>query len=371
MIQKLRNIFYLGVKELQGLLRDPLMVCLILYTFSLGIYVAAKAAPETLSKATIAVVDEDKSQMSKRMTNALLPPYFKEPVQVSRSEIDNLMDQGKCTFALVIPYNFQRDILAGNKPELQLNVDATRMSQAFSGGGYIQNILLQEIAAYNQTENITPPARIVTRNRFNPNLTQSWFKAIMQLINNVTMLAIILTGAALIREREHGTLEHLLVMPVTEFEIMTSKIWSMALVVMFAAGASLLFVIQGIMQVPVAGSFWLFMTGLLLHLFAVTSMGIFLACIAQNMPQIGMLLILVLMPMQMLSGGSTPMESMPGWVQFVMQAAPTTHFVQLSQAILYRGAGIEVVWKQFAALIIIGSVLFVFSWSRFKKSLAS
>ena len=209
------------------------------------------------------------------------------------------------------------------------------------------------------------------RNRYNANLTQSWFKSVMQLVNNITMLAIILTGAALIRERENGTLEHLLVMPVTPFEIMFSKIWSMLLVVLAASAISLTTVIMQMLNVPVNGSLLLFFAGVALHLFAVTSLGIFLACVAQNMPQLGMLLILVLLPMQMLSGGSTPMESMPHWVQYVMQAAPTTHFVEFCQSILFRGAGLDVVWKPFAKLLLIGSLLFAFSLQRFRKSVAS
>jgi len=193
---------------------------------------------------------------------------------------------------------------------------------------------------------------------------------VMQLINNITMLAIILTGAALIRERENGTLEHLLVMPVTEFEIIASKIWSMGLAVLISATVSVVVVIKGLMHVPIGGSLVLFVCGLALHLFAVTSMGIFLACVAQSMPQLGMLLILVLIPMQMLSGGMTPRESMPEAIQLIMNFAPTTHFVQLSQAILYRGAGFDVVWKPFLWLTGIGAFLFSSSLARFRKSVA-
>ena len=190
----------------------------------------------------------------------------------------------------------------------------------------------------------------------------------MQLVNNITMLAIILTGAALIRERERGTLEHLLVLPVTPFEIIISKVWSMLLVVLAASAFSLLLMIHGVLDVPLQGSVGLFLAGAALHLFAVTSLGIFLACIARNMPQLGMLLILVYMPLQMLSGSTTPQESMPQLVQRIMLAAPTTHFVKLSQAILFRGAGLSVVWKQFLALLIIGGVLFIYSLARFRKS---
>ena len=182
------------------------------------------------------------------------------------------------------------------------------------------------------------------------------------------MLAIILTGAALIRERESGTLEHLLVLPVTTFEIMFSKIWSMLLVVLLASLVSLIIMIRGVLHVPIEGSVGLFMLGVALYLFAVTSLGIFLACIASNMPQLGILLILVLLPMNMLSGGSTPLESMPEILRYAVQVSPATQFVSFSQAILYRGAGITVVWKQFSALLLIGSVFFWYSWGRFRKS---
>ena len=371
MKQTIKNIFFLGVKELRGLGRDWMLLILIVYAFSLGVYITGVSTNDTITHAAIAIVDEDRSQASQRIFDAFLPPMFIPAQEITLDEVDPGMDDGKYTFVLVIPAEFEKDLLGGRNPEIQLNVDATRMSQAFSGSGYIQQIISRELAIFaNKGQVPGTIVRSVVRNRYNANLTQSWFKALMQLVNNITMLAIILTGAALIRERENGTLEHLLVMPVTPFEIMFSKVWSMMLVVLVASILSLLGVIMGIMHVPVNGSILLFTLGVALHLFAVTSLGIFLACIAQNMPQLGMLLILVLLPMQMLSGGSTPMESMPKWVQYVMQIAPTTHFVEFCQAILFRGAGLSVVWKPFACLLAIGAVLFTFSLHRFRKSVA-
>jgi ABC-2 type transport system permease protein len=183
------------------------------------------------------------------------------------------------------------------------------------------------------------------------------------------MLSLILTGAALIREREHGTIEHLLVMPVTPFEIMMSKVWSMGLVVLLASSLSVNLVVRALMQVPIAGSLPLFFAGAGLVLFSTTSMGIVLATIARNMPQFGMLLILVLLPLQMLSGGSTPRESMPEVVQDIMLLAPTTHFVQLGQAILFRGAGFDVVWPQFLATFAIGVAFFAIALARFRATI--
>ena len=367
----LANIYRLGVKELWSLWRDPMMLVLIIYVFTVAVYTAANAMPETLNRAPIAVVDEDDSALSRQIISAFYPPYFTEPQMISMAQMDEGMDAGRYTFALYIPQGFQRDVMANRSPDLQLNVDATRMSQAFTGSGAVQQIVQAEINEFLQRERVAsqPPVDLVVRARFNPSLEKAWFGSLMQVINYITMLSIILTGAALIREREHGTIEHLLVMPVTPTEIMLAKIWAMGLVVLVAAAASLHLVVRGVLGVPVEGSLPLFFTGAALSLFATTSMGIFLATLARNMPQFGMLMMLTIIPLQLLSGGSTPRESMPELVQNIMLAAPTTHFVELGQAILYRGAGIETVWKPFLALALIGAVMFAGSLLRFRKAI--
>ena len=369
----LLNIYRLGVKELWSLLRDPTMLVLIVYVFTLSVYAAATAMPEILHKAPIAIVDEDQSQLSQRIVSAFYPPQFNTPALITAREMDAGMDAGHYTFVLNIPPDFQRDVLAGRAAEVQLNVDATRMSQAFSGNAYVQQIVLSEVSEFVQRYRGTaaPPVALALRMRFNPALDKAWFGSLMEIINSVTMLSIILTGAALIREREHGTIEHLLVMPVTPTEIMLAKVWSMALVVLLAATTSLVLVVQGLLRVPIGGSLGLFLAGAALHLFATTSMGIFMATVARSMPQFGLLMVLTLIPLEMLSGGTTPRESMPALVQDLMLAAPTTHFVELGQAILYRGAGMDVVWPQFLALAGIGSVLFALSLARFRRTISS
>ena len=336
MWHSLKNIWRLGVKELWSLWRDPVMLVLIVYTFTASVYTAATAMPDTLHKAPIAIVDEDQSPLSARISSAFYPPQFMPPQMVDFSHVDPGLDAGDFTFSLTIPPNFQRDVLAGRKAELQLNVDATRMSQAFSGSGYVQQIVLAEVNEFVQRHRGASalPVDLELRARFNPGLNKIWFGGLMQIINNVTMLSIILTGAALIREREHGTIEHLLVMPVTPTEIMLAKVWSMGAVVLLAAGVSLNLVVRGALKVPIEGSLLLFMAGSALCLFATTAMGIFLATVARSMPQFGLLMVLTLLPLQLLSGGMTPRESIPQLVQDVMLFAPTTHCVELGQAIL-------------------------------------
>ncbi|WPL18185.1 Inner membrane transport permease YhhJ [Thiorhodovibrio winogradskyi] len=369
----LANIYRLGIKELWSLARDPMMLVLIAYTFTVSIYVAATAMPETLHKAPIAIVDEDASPLSARLASAFYPPRFDPPAMISLSAIDAGMDAGTYTFVLDIPPDFQRDLLAGRSPAIQLNVDATRMSQAFTGSRFVQQIVLGEVTAFMQgyRGSVALPVELALRNRFNPNLEQSWFGALMEIINNVTLLSIILTGAALIREREHGTIEHLLAMPITPAEIMLAKVWSMGLVVVLAAAVAMVFVVQGVLRIPIEGSLALFLVAAALHLFATTSLGIFMATLARSMPQFGMLAVLILLPLQLLSGNSTPRESMPALVQDVMLAAPTTHFVTAAQAILYRGADLEVVWPPFLALAVIGAVFFGIALSRFRRTISA
>lgn len=365
------NVWRLGIKELWSLWRDPTMMILIIYVFTAGVYSGSTRVPETLNNAPIAIVDQDRSQVTQRIASALYPPQFNPPEMISWAEMDRGMDIGSYTFVMVIPHGFQRDLLAGNRPQIQLNVDATRMSQAFTGSGYVQQIVMGEISEFYQRYRGADdtPIDLIVRARFNQALETSWFGSLVQVINYIAMLSIILSGAALIREREHGTVEHLLVMPVTPAEIMLAKVWSMSLVVILAAWLSMIVIVQGALNVPVAGSLPLFFAGAALCLFATTSMGIFMATMARNMPQFGMLIVLVIMPLQMLSGGNTPRESMPAMVQDVMMLAPTTHFVELGQAILFRGAGLAVVWPEFVALLLIGGTLFAISLSRFRKTI--
>jgi ABC-2 type transport system permease protein len=371
-LPSLRTIQHLGVKELWSLVRDPMMLVLVGYTFTVAIYISATAMPESLHKAPIAIVDEDASPLSARIAAAFQLPRFNPPAMIPINGIDPGMDSGRYTFVLDIPPDFQRHVLEGDSPAIQLNVDATRMSQAFTGSSYIQQMVLAEVNEYVQRHrNVrVAPVELAMRSRFNPNLERSWFGGLMEIINNITLVSVILTGAALIREREHGTIEHLLVMPVRPSEIMLSKVWSMGLVVLVSAAFSLIVVVQGLLRVPIDGSVPLFLAGSVLHLFATTSMGIFLATLARSMPQFGLLTMLVLLPMQLLSGSATPRESMPAFVQQLMLAAPTTHFVSIGQAILFRGAGLDVVWPQFLSLAVIGAAFFALTLHRFRSAVS-
>jgi ABC-2 type transport system permease protein len=280
------------------------------------------------------------------------------------------MNSGRLVFVLEIAPRFQADLQAGRPATLQLNIDATAMTQAGNGAVYIQQIIAQEIADRQAGRETTPPSSInlVVRARFNPNLDSGWFSSVMQVLNNVTLLTIILTGAALIREREQGTVEHLLVMPVTPVEIMLAKMVANALVILVAAVASLVLVVEWALGVPITGSLLLFVLGTAIYAFAVAALGILLGTLATTMGQFGLLAIPVFVVTQLLSGATTPMESMPIWLQWIMRIfSPTPHFVAFSQGVLYRGAGLDVVWPEIAKIIAIGAAYFAFALARFRK----
>ena len=368
---RVANVYRLGVKELRGLARNPMMWGLIIYVFTLGVYMAANVNPDTLRNAPIAIVDEDASPLSMRIVDAFYPPLFRRPDVIAINRANRGLDQSEYTFVLDIPPNYQRDLLAGRQPEVQLNVDANQISQAFTGSGYINAMVAQEVTTFLRHDQpaAAAPVAIVMRANFNPTLSQAWFGAMKNIVDNVTMVAMILTGAALIREREHGTIEHLLATPVTPMEIMIAKIWSMGLVVLIACASSLVIVVRGVLGVPIAGSISLFVAGAALNIFATTSLGIFLGTVARSVQQFGLMVMLVLLPLEVLSGSITPEDSMPKFVQDIMLFAPTTHFVNFAQGILYRGAGVEIVWPEFIYLLAIGATLFGASAWYFRRAM--
>src|SRR5262249_32030387 len=213
------------------------------------------------------------------------------PAPLTVQQIDAAMDTGRYTFVIDIPPDFQTDVVRGRRPTMQLNVDATAMTQAGTGAGYIQSIIAQELTAFLGGPAVAakPSVALVIRAQFNLNLEVSPFMAVVQLINSITLLAMFLAGAALIREREHGTIEHLLVMPLTPTEIMLAKIWANGLVIVVATTLSLRLVVQWGLGLAIAGSLALFVVGVAIYLFAIASLSIFLATLTRSMPQFALL----------------------------------------------------------------------------------
>jgi len=371
-MRTLLNILWLGLKEIRSLMSDVVMVAFVVYAFTLAIYVQATGTSSEVNNASIAFVDEDGSPLSKELFNAFYPPRFKDPIWLGAAEAQEQMDEGKLMFVVVIPPRFEHDLRAGRNPALQVNIDATAMQQAGIGAGYIRNIINDRVQSFVQRTDVPQekPINLVIRKLFNPNAVSSWFKSVVAIINQISLLTVVLTGAAVIREREHGTLEHLLVMPLTSFEIAMAKVWANSLVILVATAASLVGIVQMALKVPFAGSVALWFAGVVLYLFFATALGIFLGTISRSMAQFALLIILVIVVLMLLSGGSTPVESQPKWLQYLTYFLPSRHFVSFSQVIVYRGGGLSAVWHQFLMVGGIGLGFFVYSLRLFRKSIA-
>ena len=362
------NLFYLFVKELRSIKADPIMLVLVVYAFTLAIYTVSTGASTELKNLAVAVVDEDNSKLSRQIIGAIQPPLFQEPVTLNPAQVDAALDDGRFVFVLDIPPNFERDILANRDAELQLEIDATAIVFAGNGAVALQNVIANEVAEFRYGGGLTTatPVKLVMRSAFNPNLNSVWFGSMMQVMNNITMLTLILSGAALIRERERGTVEHLLVMPVVASQIVLAKVLANALVIVIAATLSLLVVVHWLLSVPIQGSIPLFLLGTIIYTLSIASMGILLATFSTSMAQFGLLAIPVLIVLNLLSGGMTPMESMPVWLQYAMKTLTTTpHFVSFTQAVLFRGGGFPLVWQYLLIFVGFGAVYFALSLMRF------
>ena len=368
----LLNIFWLGIKEIRSLFSDKVMLVFVIYAFTFAIYVQATGTSNEVNNASIAFVDEDVSALSKELCNAFYPPRFQVPKKIDASEVEDSMDRGLFMFVVAIPPRFEEDLRFGRNPEVQINIDATAMQQAGIGTSYIKNIISKRISNFlkRTDEEDSPPVQLIIRKLFNPNGTASWFLSVVAIINQISLLTIVLTGAAVIREREHGTLEHLLVMPLSAFEIAMAKVWANGLAILVATGISLFFVVEMALKVPFAGSHLLWFFGVILYLFFATALGIFLGTISRSMAQFSLLNILVILVLMLLSGGSTPVESQPGWLQNLTFFLPSRHFVSFSQVIIYRGGGLSAVWPQFLMVSATGLGFFMYSLALFRKSIA-
>ena len=372
-MESLTNIFWLARKEFRSVMSDKVMVLFVLYAFTWTIYQQATGTSNEVNNASIAFADEDQSALSKQLFNAFFPPRFQYAVRIRPDEIERAMDEGRFMFVVVIPPQFESNLIAGRNPGIQVNIDATAMQQAGIGAGYIHNIITQTLTTFLSRMNIvtSAPVNLVERKMFNPNGVSAWFSSIVAIMNQISLLTIVLTGAAVIREREHGTLEHLLVMPLTAFQIAMAKVLANGLVILMATMLSLFLVVRMALKVPFQGSVVLWFIGVVLYLFFATALGLFLGTISRSMAQFALLIILVVMVLQLLSGGSTPVESQPGWLQVVTYFLPSRHFVSFSQVIIYRGGGLDAVWRNFAMVGGIGLAFFSYSVTLFRKSIAA
>ena len=370
-MQGLSAIINLTIKELRSIRSDRVMLFLIFYVFTVATYIVADAISTEIKVLSVAVVDEDRAVLSSRLTGAIQPPLFRTPALVPPLKAEDGLRHGHYVLSITIPPGFERDLRAGRSATLLIETDATAVAHAGNGVNDLQQLIAIEAQSYFAPASVSDLVNVVVRNQFNPNLTSNWFSAVMQLMNSITIITLILSGSSMIRERERGTIEHVLVMPVKPYEIVLSKLFATGAVILASAMLSLVLVVNLLIGVPLSGSLFLYTVGTALYVIAVASLGLLLSSFTRSMGQFGLLAIPVIIVMILLSGGMTPMESMPRWLQLAMNTiSPAPHFVRFTQSVLYRGSSFDLVAGEMAAIAAMAVVALAVVLVRFRKVLA-
>ena len=372
-MERIRRIFWLGLKESVSLRRDSVMLALLIYSFSLAIVMDATGTSTSVNNASIGFVDEDGSALSRSLANAFFPPEFQPPVYLQAEQIDAAMDGGQYLFVVVVPPGFEADVRDGRSPAVQVLIDATAMEQAGIGQRYITSILETEVArfALRRDPEARPSVALVTHSAFNPNRDTVHFLGVLSLITQLTTMTMILTGAAVMRERERGTIEHLLAMPLGPFDIVMAKVLANATIVLATAMVSMLLVVESTLGVVIAGSRILFFLAAGLYLFSAAALGVFLATVARSMAQFALLVILAIMAIIFLSGGEAPVEGQPQWLEHATRILASRQFITAAQAIVFKGAGLDAVWGQLAAMALMGVALLQGSLVLFRRAVST
>jgi ABC-2 type transport system permease protein len=329
-----------------------------------------------LRNASVLVYDADHSLSSRELIHRFRPPYFRLDGEISHPDEGlRLLDEGKTMVLVDIPPRFHEWLTKGEQAYVQIQVDTTNSPQGLSAASYAQQIVgkfgqeavRKRMGISSDDQQPLPQVRSEHRVWYNPEQKDAWFESTSHILRMITLFAILLPAAAMVREKERGTIEQLLVSPLTPFQIMFSKVIAMTIVILGAATVSVFGVIMPILEVPIKGSLFLYFLITVLYAFTTAGIGLFAATLARNQAQVGMMTILVLVPMILLSGITSPMEAMPEWVQYLMVLSPLRYYIEITHGIFFKGTGIAVLWDSVLAMALLGGALFGLGMWRFRR----
>jgi ABC-2 type transport system permease protein len=371
----LQQIAVLSMKEIRQLLRDRALFAYTVYIFTANIIIAAGGASNELRDSPVRVHDADRSAASRDLIYSFQPPRFRLAGEVdSPDEMLSLLDRGETQMVLDIPPDFDASLRRQRVAHVQALIDTSQANTGYLASSYAARIVArfaEDRAQRNVIQAGGDPRRLpLIKNEvrvwYNPGLNDKWFNTISELLTMVTVACILLPAAAMIREKERGTLEQLLVSPLTPLQIMLSKLFSMMLVMLSGTAVAIFGIMMPLYHVPFVGSIPLFFLIAALYAFTNAGLGLAAATFARNSAQVGLVVLLMVMPIVMLSGTWTPMESMPAWLRTLMYFSPLRHFIEVAYGILLRGAGFSLVWDSVAAMAAIGVALFALGLARFR-----
>ena len=372
-----RRLRAMSLKELLQLWRDPVLLFLIVYAFTADIYNAGSGVTLQLNNAAMVFQDHDRSAASRELLGRFQSPHFNQLGEVA-NERDGLqlLDESAALFVLDIPPQFGQTLARGGSTQLQMQIDASNSVLGFLAYSDATQIVARygleaglARAGLGGGQATSGVPMVVNQQRvwFNPNQNDAWFMAISELLNVITVFAILLPAAAMVREKERGTIEQLIVSPLTPFQVMFPKVLAMTLVILVGTTLTLLGVLGPVFGVPFRGSVALFYLVTTLYIFALSGIGLFIATMTRNLAQASMLAILVLAPMMFLSGVWTPPEAMPTLARWGMYVSPLYYYIDAAYGIILKGAGLRLLWDSVLGILVLGSLAGVLGLRRFRR----
>ena len=357
-------------KELRTFVRDPALVFVVAFLFLLHPYQSAAEFTMAVKNYPVAVYDLDRSQQSAAFVEKLRAPYFSLSRHVrTNREVAGVLERGEASMVVIIPEGFARRIHRGAPAAVQVLGDGTYSPTAELAGAYVLAIA-QEFVEAQQHEpphhaNL-PVADARLRIRYNPTLRGEWPNGLDMLFMGVSLISLLLPAAFMVREKEQGTIEQLLVSPLRPWEIVASKLLPMMLLTTVAALAGLGVLVLAF-GLPVRGSLALFLAATALTVFGMGGLSLMIATVTRTLPSAMLLAFMLMIPIQFLSGNITPVEAMPAWQYYMTLLSPQRYYLNIGYSILLKGASFAVLWKDFVGLVLVGSVLFALGARRFQR----
>lgn len=350
----LHRMLSLIAKELQSLLRDPQTRAILVLPVLMQVILFPFAATLEVTNASIAIYSEDNGKASVELTQRIAKAKaFSNVILLhSSQEIEPTINQQKALLLVRFPADFSRLIENGQTTPLQIILDGRRSNSAQIAANYIQQIVKQyqsELSASIPKQN---NSQLVVRNWYNPNLDYKWFVVPSLIAMIVTIGVLIVTSLSVAREREQGTLEQLLVSPLTTWQIFIGKAVPAMIVAMFQASIVL---IIGIFfyQIPFAGSLMLFYSTMLIYTLSLVGFGLLISSLCATQQQAFIGVFVFMMPAILLSGYVSPVENMPVWLQNLTWINPIRHFTDITKQIYLKDADFSIIWGSLWPLLVI------------------
>jgi len=371
-----RRVLTLTKKELLQFSRDLILVIATLYFFTGEVFIGGKGVSFDLINAPIGYIDYDQSQASREWLNKLRQPYFDVKGSINNdTDAQKYLDNSSLLGVVEIPHNFQRDLLKGESTQISFQLDASNVILGNLANSYVglsnasfnQDWMLKNLKLTSLDDMQAPSVDAKKMILFNPEGKSSWFMALSEMMTVLTMLSLFLTAAILVKEKERGTIEQLSIAPLTPFQILLPKILAVEIILLTGVALSLFLIVIPVFKVPFQGEFWLFFLVSAVYIYAMSGLGIFIATISKNLAQVMIVSILLIMPIILLSGAFTPKEAMPNWEQPIVYFSPLYYYINMGFDIILKGTGLNLIWENLLALFALGTVLFLFGISQFRK----